>query len=152
MNKIFCIGQNKTGTTSLEQAFKDLNYNVYLQYKGGILLDDYINNKYDAIIDLCNSAQVFQDIPFSLPNTYKILDKEFPNSKFILSIRNNPEQWYNSLIKFHSLIMFNKNITNRKITLTDFKKNKYIYIKTLYINLYKIYIKQMMMIYIIKKY
>ena len=100
--KIFCIGLNKTGTTSLEVAFKELGFVVGNQRQGELLLDDWIKYDYDRIYKLCKTAQVFQDAPFSYPYTYQYLDKRFPNSKFILTIRDNPEQWYNSLIRFHS--------------------------------------------------
>jgi hypothetical protein len=43
----------------------------------------------------------FQDVPFSLPKLYEFLDKKFPNSKFILTIRNNSDEWYHSLVNFH---------------------------------------------------
>jgi len=41
-------------------------------------------------------------IPFSLPGTYQHLDAYFKNAKFILTERDTPEQWYESLVKFHS--------------------------------------------------
>ncbi|MGO3184208.1 MAG: sulfotransferase family protein [Aequorivita sp.] len=100
--KIFCIGRNKTGTTSLKKAFKDLEYVVGNQRKAEQLLRAYKNNDFDAITAYCNTAQVFQDFPFSYPETYKYLDKAYPNSKFILTIRNDPEQWFNSVTKFHA--------------------------------------------------
>ncbi len=32
------------------------------------------------------------------------LDQKFPGSKFILTIRNSPEQWYESLTRFHAVL------------------------------------------------
>lgn len=49
----------------------------------------------------------FQDVPFSLPKFYKVLDKEFKNSKFILTIRDNENEWYDSLIRFYKKIFIN---------------------------------------------
>lgn len=111
-DKIFCIGANKTGTTSLGHTLKHLGFNLGNQRQAELLADDYMSNKFERIIDYCKSANVFQDIPFSLPETYKHLDKEFPNAKFILSIRDNPEMWYNSLVNFHNKVFFHgrKNI------------------------------------------
>ena len=37
--KIFCIGRNKTGTTSLKRAFEDLGYPVGDQRKAEILTE-----------------------------------------------------------------------------------------------------------------
>lgn len=102
--KFFCIGRNKTGTTSLRRAFWDLGLIVGNQRKAEFLLDDYIAGNFEPIIQYCRSAQVFQDVPFSLPETYKYLDKAYPNSKFILSIRDTPEQWYESVTRFAAKI------------------------------------------------
>lgn len=106
--KIFCIGNNKTGTTSLEKFFKDHDYNVANQREAELLLDDYVNRNWKPIIQYCKKYEVFQDIPFSMPYLYVILDHIFPNSKFILSVRDTPEQWYNSISKFHGKL-FGKN-------------------------------------------
>lgn len=100
--KIFCIGRNKTGTTSLEHEFLQRGFVVGNQFDGENLLDSYINKDFTPIIDFCKTAQVFQDAPFSYPETYKYLDQAFPDSKFILSVRNSSEEWYNSLINHHS--------------------------------------------------
>ncbi len=100
--KIFCIGANKTGTTSLEKFFKDHDYNVAPQRPAELLLDDYMKRNWNPIIKYCKKYEVFQDIPFSNLYTFIILDQAFPNSKFILSVRDSSEQWCQSLTKFHS--------------------------------------------------
>jgi hypothetical protein len=100
--KIFCVGRNKTGTTSLKKAFQDLGFIVGHQRTAERLIREYKEGNFTPIIEYCKSAQVFQDVPFSYADTFKYLDKAFPNSKFILTIRDSPEQWYNSLTKFHS--------------------------------------------------
>lgn len=101
--KVFGIGANKTGTTSLKTAMADLGFIIGSQKKAENFLYDWGNRDFHRIIKFCYSAQFFQDIPFSLPFTYIVLDQEFPGSKFILTIRNDSEEWYNSLIKYHSL-------------------------------------------------
>ncbi|MGK0234513.1 MAG: hypothetical protein ACI8RP_000292 [Urechidicola sp.] len=100
--KIFCIGQNKTGTTSLKKFFKDHGYVLGDQIKAEMLLDHYIDREWKPIIDYCKTAQVFQDIPFSNNYLYILLDYHFPNAKFILSERDSPEAWYQSISKFHT--------------------------------------------------
>ncbi|MGH9160012.1 MAG: sulfotransferase [Vicinamibacteraceae bacterium] len=101
-SKIFCIGRNKTGTTSLKRAFSDLGFIIGNQRRAEWLLDDYIAGNFEPIIRYCRSAQVFQDFPFSYPETYKHLDEAYPGSKFILSIRESAEHWYQSLTRFHA--------------------------------------------------
>src|SRR5688572_6677173 len=107
MTKIFCIGFNKTGTTSLQKAFADLGYSVNNQDVAERLLPDVASGNFQNIIDYCESAEFFQDVPFSLPKVYLELDKAFPESKFILSIRNDADQWYHSLTTSHSRIFGN---------------------------------------------
>ena len=100
--KIFCIGLNKTGTTSLKIAMNDLGYVVGNQRKGEALIDDWARRDYDRIIKYCQSAEFFQDTPFSIPFTYLAIHLAFPNAKFVLTVRDNPDQWYQSITKFHA--------------------------------------------------
>lgn len=101
--KYFCIGRNKTGTTSLKKAFEDLGFIVANQRKAELLTDQYyFDGNFEPIIEFCKTAQVFQDVPFSYPETFKYLDKAYPGSKFILTIRNSADQWYRSLTRAHA--------------------------------------------------
>ncbi|WOD06204.1 sulfotransferase [Marinomonas sp. GJ51-6] len=122
--KFFCIGRNKTGTTSLKKAFEDLGFSVGNQRKAEQLFDQYFFNKeYAPFIEYCKSAQVFQDVPFSYFDILETIDKAFPNSKYILSVRDSSEQWYNSLVGFHCKIM---GIKNRLPTWDDICAMKYV--------------------------
>lgn len=102
--KIFIIGRNKTGTTSVAKALADMGFKVARQRPAELLLEDWHNGDFSRIIQFCqdSGAQVFGDIPFSLPGTYEALDRAFPGSKFILTMRDSPEQWYHSLKSFHT--------------------------------------------------
>ena len=101
--KYFCIGCNKTGTTSIKKAFEDLGYPVGNQRIAERLTDRYyFKGDFVPVIAYCKSAQVFQDVPFSLPETFKYLDRAYPGSKFILTVRDDAEQWYQSITKFHA--------------------------------------------------
>src|SRR6056297_564727 len=99
--KIFCVGLNKTGTTSLKKEMEFQGHTVGNQRQAELLFDDWVKRKFNRIVRYCHTAQFFQDSPFSLPYTFIVLDQAFPGSKFILTVRDNPEQWYNSLIHFH---------------------------------------------------
>ncbi len=122
-NKVFCIGRNKTGTTSIETTFKKLGFIVGDQRRAGLLLNNYIANDFAPIIEYCKRAQVFQDAPFSYPETYIHLDKAYPGSKFILTIRNDAEQWFNSVTRFHSKLFGNGNIPSAE----QLKNAMYVY-------------------------
>jgi hypothetical protein len=101
--KIFCIGRNKTGTTSIQKAFVDLGFRVGDQRTAELLYDKhYYRREFRPFVDYCRSAQVFQDIPFSCPYLYVTLDQAFPGSKFILSVRKDSDQWYSSITRFYS--------------------------------------------------
>ena len=81
--KIFGIGLSKTGTTILANALTILGYKVkdclgVTSYAKGDLssIDMHIFSTYDA----------FTDTP--IPSFYRELDAQFPNSKFILTVRD----------------------------------------------------------------
>lgn len=84
MNKLFGIGLSKTGTTSLHDAFEKLGYKsitfphdhqtIYQLETGVFELD--ILKKVDAITDVTI-------VPF-----FKQLDRSYPGSKFILTVRD----------------------------------------------------------------
>jgi hypothetical protein len=64
--KFFCVGRNKTGTTSLKRAFEDLGFIVGRQYVAEELHDKYFfDGNYEPILKYCKTAEVFQDVPFS---------------------------------------------------------------------------------------
>ena len=109
--KIFCIGYNKTGTTSLSRIMSNNNISVAPQTPFEYNLESYFYGNYDTFTNMIKEdyydITFFQDVPFSLPNMYKFLDKEFPNSKFILTVRDNEDEWYDSLIRFYKKCFIN---------------------------------------------
>jgi len=100
--KIFGIGNNKTGTTSLKKAMEDLGYVVGNQRIAEKMMDQWARRDFKNLVRYCHTAQFFQDVPFSKLYTFTVMDYAFPNSKFILTVRDSPEQWYDSLTKFHA--------------------------------------------------
>ena len=133
--KVFCIGFNKTGTTSLTKALKKHRYKVAPQREGEKLYKDWANNDFTNIIKLSEKYEAFQDRPFSMPDTYKHLDKHFHNAKFILTVRDNADDWYNSFIRFQSK-MFGKGI---KPTTHQLKQSGYQYKGWIYDVIKKLY-------------
>jgi hypothetical protein len=87
--KVFCIGDVKTGTSTLAKALSILGYRsiqmvqVKKPKEGWI---HYVKNcNYDA----------FSDWPMRKAGFYKELNEEFPNSKFILTLRET-KSWSKS--------------------------------------------------------
>ncbi len=123
--KIFCIGFNKTGTVSTGFALLELGFILAPQRPAEKMFFDWVKRDFKNLIKFCKYAgQAFKDIPFSLPYTYIVLDQNFPNSKFILTIRDNAEKWYKSITTFHAKL-WGRN--ERKATKEDLKNATYIY-------------------------
>jgi len=121
--KIFVIGFNKTGTTSVESALKEFDIYMGNQEEAERLLENITKDDYKHLFEYCYRAEAFQDIPFSIPGVFKLLDKKFENSKFILTIRDNDNQWFNSICKFHGKLWANGNTPKKE----DLANANYIY-------------------------
>ena len=128
--KVFCIGANKSGTTTIEAVFKQLNFQVPNQHDQEIsIVEALTNGDFLKLKNYCMSYDAFQDAPFSHENNYIIFDVLFPNSKFILTIRNEQE-WYKSLLRFHKKTF---NFRHKFQASESFFKNKNLYLKENYI-------------------
>ncbi len=104
--KVVCVGRNKTGTTSIEAALNSLGFRMGLQARGEMIRGDCAKRDFTRVIALCRTADAFQDVPFSNnPHTFQAVDASFPGSKFILTLRDSPEQWFDSLVRFHTKIV-----------------------------------------------
>lgn len=82
VKKVFGIGLSKTGTTSLNEALILLGYKSKHYPIEMISLND---GKLSIDINEVNNYDALCDTPIAL--FYKELDEKFPNSKFILSMR-----------------------------------------------------------------
>ena len=125
--KVFCVGRNKTGTTSLAAALTSLGYRVGRQRDAEFLMEDWGRRDFRRLIKYCHSADAFQDVPFSHDYTFQAMDAAFPGSKFILSIRDSPEQWYQSTIRFQAKRLRERTGENRVPTPDDLKNDPYVY-------------------------
>lgn len=101
-NPVICIGANKTGTTSLEAFFIENGFRPGNQSAGEVLIKDYARQHWKPILELVRTADFFQDIPFSARKTYEPISAAFPEARFILTTRNSPEDWYDSMMRFYS--------------------------------------------------
>jgi hypothetical protein len=108
--KVFCIGLNKTGTTSLERTLRDFGFRMGDQSVAEILTEDWAHKRIDRILRYCHTADAFQDLPFSTPSLYRELDCAFLDSKFILSIRDSADQWYWSLVNSHTKLFSSEGV------------------------------------------
>jgi len=98
--KIFLIGANKTGTTTVEEIFRKLKYKIPKQWDQEIELKDaFFLRDIDKIKKFINKFEFFQDNPISKLSNYVILDFLYPNAQFILTVRDEDE-WVESLQRF----------------------------------------------------
>ena len=125
--KVFCIGRNKTGTTSLKQVLKDLGYCVGDQRTAELLMEDWGKRDFRRLIRYCHTADAFQDVPFSYAYTFQAMDAAFPGSKFVLTVRDSDDQWYQSVVRFHSKRLAKRAGEQRIPTLDDVRTDPYIY-------------------------
>ena len=92
-NKIFCIGVNKTGTSSLHQALKILGYrSVHYVDKHGNNIKTIIEQNYQAGRDILTGLEEYDaisdwDYPTHAIEIFKMFDAQYPGSKFILNTR-----------------------------------------------------------------
>lgn len=119
--KVFCVGRNKTGTTSLELALVKLGYRLGHQPTAEKLIRHWKIRDFSPIVKYCRTADAFQDIPFSLDYTFQAVDYAYAGSKFILTVRENAEIWYKSLVRFHAKIIG----VSGTPTVTDLKNYSY---------------------------
>ncbi|WP_025007224.1 sulfotransferase family protein [Marinilabilia salmonicolor] len=92
-NKIFCIGLNKTGTTSLHDAFLKLGIqSVHCNEKNGRHIKPIIKDNYESGNKLLQGIEHYDAYSdWNIPSTNHLfieLDKQYPNSKFILNTRD----------------------------------------------------------------
>ncbi len=95
MIKVFGIGFHKTGTKTLGRTLEILGYKVCGPRQD--LLETIKQKNYKAVFKAVNNYDAFQDNPW--PLIYKTLDKKYPGSKFILTVRDEGK-WIKSIVNY----------------------------------------------------
>lgn len=91
--KIFGIGLNKTGTTTLGLCLQQLGYR-HSSFSLP-LLEQLAIGHWQPLLHTVASHDSFEDWPY--PLVFDQLDQQFPGSRFILTRRASPERWLESL-------------------------------------------------------
>jgi len=98
MDKVFGLGLGKTGTTTLGYCLDKLGYKIH---DGDIsLVKPWVNGDMEIFDNLMKNYDAFEDEPWCF--MYKELYHKYPNAKYILTIRKNPNIWLRSKLN-HSL-------------------------------------------------
>lgn len=95
--KVFCIGLNKTGTTSFGDALQAIGYRR-LGWRGEInsrLMLRWYENKRAPFIEAANNHDVMEDLPW--PLVYDWMEQAFPDARFVLTLRTSAGSWLQSM-------------------------------------------------------
>lgn len=93
-DKVFGIGLNKTGTTSLNIFMRNFDYFSSWSTPSVDKCKLMLSNE-TVLYKEAERFDLHEDWPW--PMVYKKIFFKYPNSKFILTLRDTPEQWFNSL-------------------------------------------------------
>tara|TARA_A100000164_G_scaffold369862_1_gene395117 strand:- start:725 stop:1537 length:813 start_codon:yes stop_codon:yes gene_type:complete len=120
-NKCFGIGSNKTATSTLNYIFQ----NLYGFSSNQSLLEinatiQVMRGNFNPLFNTITNQDFAQDMPISGGLTYVALDAFFPNSKFILTLRDE-EKWAKSFVAFYV------NIISEIVKGEKFSKNNYLF-------------------------
>jgi len=92
--KVFCIGFQKTGTSSLRDALQQLGYEVVGVYGRNQSLVHLRETFVAQGLELARRYDAVEDMPW--PLIFRELDEAFPASRFILT-RRETDRWYRSI-------------------------------------------------------
>lgn len=92
--KVFCIGFQKTGTSSLRDALGSLGYDVAGVFGRETPLDELRDTFVQRGLEIAAKHDAVEDMPW--PLMFRQLDAAFPGSKFILTLRDT-DRWYRSI-------------------------------------------------------
>ncbi len=97
--KVFCVGLNKTGTTTIGAVFKSLKIRT-VGFEPA-LTRQVLRGRFELLENKLEHHDGFQDLPF--PFIYNQMHERYGDSAcFVLSVRKSPEVWLRSM-KRHSL-------------------------------------------------
>lgn len=94
--KVFCIGFQKTGTTSLHAALTRLGYRTAAVVGRDWTAERLAAEGASLCIETAKDFDAAEDMPW--PFFFRELDAAFPGSKFILTVRNE-DRWFASIEK-----------------------------------------------------
>lgn len=105
--KVFGIGFQKTGTRSLGIALPMLGYRIctWRDTQSFHINPGPPTKENLAALD---PFDAFTDGAYWYPDWYKHLDRAYPGSKFILTIRSNEDVWFDSLKRWYARKFNNK--------------------------------------------
>lgn len=105
-DRIFVVGDSRTGTTSMHDFFKRAGIASihYYELEAQMLPHEELNmaENEQRIVNFVRGSRfsAFSDYPTRI--YYRALDREFPNAAFILTVRPSLDEWRNSMLRYFS--------------------------------------------------
>lgn len=115
--KVFGIGLNKSASSSLLDAWDILGHRKEIywpesdHYRTEVVMSAFTKN-YKLMFDTVDAYTYFKDRPFNVWDTYKVLDKFYLDSKFILTVRDE-NKWWDSVDRWLNNLIPNHHITEQ---------------------------------------
>lgn len=97
-SKVFCIGYNKTGTTTLGKSLEILGYKNS-SFNKKVWRKYYKKGNIEKVIGYTSKFESFDDLPWLKVDMIPILDKKFPGSKFIY-LEREEDSWKKSYLNW----------------------------------------------------
>lgn len=101
---VICVGLNKTGTTSFAGGLESLGYSLFPESLGhNTLFPDVYHSTLGSTITALENERynLYQDLPFSLPDFYKKIYQIRPEDIYILTVRDSAEQFVKTCLNFY---------------------------------------------------
>lgn len=93
--KVFCIGLQKTGTSSMRDALEHLGYRVAGAFGFNLDFETLRASYIQDGLALARTHDAVEDMPWAL--MFRELDAAFPGSRFVLTVREE-ESWLRSIV------------------------------------------------------
>lgn len=101
---LVCIGLNKTGTTSLRDSLTKQGFSLCDEnYGHQFMIQDFHNGNIYTSLSFLESPKfnLYEDLPFSLTKFYQKIYDYRPQDYYILTLRDNVDQWVDSVIRYY---------------------------------------------------
>lgn len=93
--KVIGVGLNKTGTKSLRSCLHEWGYRH--RTCDADAFDRFRAGGTDELLDEMADYDSFEDWPW--PLMYREIDERYPDARFVLTVRSDPDVWFRSLCK-----------------------------------------------------
>jgi hypothetical protein len=95
--KVFGIGLNKTGTTTLGKALEILGFQDHVSCRSDLVKVWSKGGDLSPVFQVADQSNNFEDWPW--PLVYRELYERYDEARFILTLRDSAETWHRSLCK-----------------------------------------------------